>query len=328
MKGTVTLRTDVKMPYWIVNWPMNGKVYKISRYLGEKEPMYQTHQNKKKDIGYMKANKLLPLIQADWERHCRGELTFRIEYFTGELLTDVIPYMQEWLDAREPTLTPGGFAKYKRDVNNYLTPFFTMHPVMLHEIRYDTLVKLVNFIEGSGKHKKNVVDTLRCCMRFAHKSERIPNLPPFPEKKLYDIKKVPPHWLPRNRFENVMKHIPDEHKPFYMWLYLHLRRPGEAMALHKEDYDAEQDIFTIQRGVSNNKVINRTKTGDIHEIPCVSEFKQYMASMPKSFGPYFFTCRESKSEGNRYTGKLYRKYWNEACIKAGEKIDTYRGRDC
>ncbi|HZV46889.1 MAG TPA: hypothetical protein VFG06_06055 [Thermodesulfovibrionales bacterium] len=47
--------------------------------------------------------------------------------------------------------------------------------------------------------------------------------------------------------------------------------------------------------------------------------------MPVSFGPYFFICRESRAEGKRYTGKLYRKYWNEARIKAGETIDVYRG---
>lgn len=51
-----------------------------------------------------------------------------------------------------------------------------------------------------------------------------------------------------------------------------------------------------------------------------------MASMPKSFGPYFFTCAESKSEGKRYTGKLARKYWATACAQAGESIDMYRGK--
>lgn len=97
------------------------------------------------------------------------------------------------------------------------------------------------------------------------------------------------------------------------------------MALRKEDYDAEQDIFIICRGVSNGEVIDRTKTGDIHIIPCAEEFKPYMDSMQKTFGPYFFTCAESKSEGKRYTAKLYRKYWKEACEKAGEDIDVYRG---
>ncbi|MGD0821576.1 MAG: tyrosine-type recombinase/integrase [Desulfomonilia bacterium] len=320
VKGSIVLRSDVKVPYWVVSWPHQGKVYKITKYPGEKEPMYQRHPKKDHDIGYKKAEKLRALMQGDEERGI-----FRIEKFIGEHLTDIIPYLENWLEDRRPNLTPGGYIKYRTAVRNYLIPFFKEHPVMLHEIRYDTLVRLLNWVKGSGKHKKNVVDTLRCCLRYAWKSERILAIPPFPEKHLYDIRSKPPIWLPSDRYQAVISQLQDEHKPFFMWLYLHLRRPGEAMALRKEDYDAEQDVFIIRRGVSNGEVIERTKTGDIHLIPCAEEFKPYMESMPKTFGPYFFTCSESKSDGKRYTGKLYRRYWKEACEKAGEDIDVYRG---
>jgi len=43
------------------------------------------------------------------------------------------------------------------------------------------------------------------------------------------------------------------------------------------------------------------------------------------FSLYLFTCRHSKQEGKRYTGKTYRTIWKEACEKAGENIDVYRG---
>lgn len=320
MKGSITLRKDVRIPYWIVNWSQNGRVYKISKYLGETEPMFQRHPDKKRDIGYKKAEKLLALIQGDEER---GFL--RIEKYLGEHLADIVPYLEQWLEDRRPTLSPGGYKKYKTAVNVHLIPFFRENPIMLHEVKYDTLVRLLNWVPGSGKNKKNVVDTLRCCLKYAWKSERILAVPPFPERSLYDIRQNPPVWLPSDRYYAVIKEIPAEHKPFFMWLYLHLRRPGEAIALQKIDYDPALDIFTIRRGVSNGKVIDRTKTGDIHTIPCHSEFKQYMKSMPKSFGPYFFTCSESRVEDKRYTEKVYRRIWKEACEKAGESIDVYRG---
>jgi hypothetical protein len=50
-----------------------------------------------------------------------------------------------------------------------------------------------------------------------------------------------------------------------------------------------------------------------------------MDSIAPSFGPYLFTHPKSKSEGKRYTGKLYRQVWEEACEKCGEDIDVYRG---
>lgn len=247
MKGSICLEDRVNNPYWYISWPhTDSKRYKLSRYLGETQVMYQRHKDKKRDMGYQTAQKLLALIQGDWERHQRGEITFRIEKYTGEVFTDIVPYLEMWLEARRPNLTPGGYIKYRSAVRNYLTPFFQeICPVMLHEIQYDTLVRLLNWIDGGGKHKKNVVDTLRACMRYAWNSKRIPFLPPFPEKELYNIKAKPPVWLPSDRHKKVMACLPDEHKPFFMWLYLHLRRPGEAMALLKEDYDAERDAFTI-----------------------------------------------------------------------------------
>lgn len=321
MKGSVCLESRVKNPYWFVSWPEGKKRYKIMYYPGESEPMYQRHTDKKKDIGYKRATKLRALMQGDVERKC-----FRIEKYTGGRLTDVIPYLEEWLESRHPTLTPGGYIKYRTAVKNYLIPFFEQNPVMLHEIQYDTLVKLLNWIKGGGKHKKNVVDVLRCCLKYAWRSQRIMSIPPFPEKKLYDLHQKPPVWLPSDRHKAVIDALPKEHRPFFMWLYLHLRRPGEAMALRKEDYDPEQDVFIIRRGVSNGEVIERTKTGDIHVIPCAKEFKPYLKDLlKKSFSPFFFSCEESKSEGKRYTGKLYRKYWKTACEKAGEDIDVYRG---
>jgi len=327
MKGSVVLRKNVRLPYWYVSWPHNGKVFKISKYLGESDLMFQTSQQTKRDQGYQKAIKLRAMIQADWERHQKGELVFRIERYIGERTTDIIPYLEQWLEARRPNLTPGSYKKYRTAVNKHLIPFFREHPVMLHEVRYDTLVKLLNWVSGSGKNKKNVVDTLRACLKFAWKSERILAVPPFPERHLYDIRQKPPVWLPSDRYKAVINSVPNEHKPFFMWLYLHLRRPGEAIALRKEDYDSIQDVFYISRGVSNGKVIDRTKTGEQHVIPCADDFKPYMKTMQLNpFSPYFFTTNESKRvPGNRYTEKIYRRIWKEACEKVGENIDVYRG---
>ncbi len=83
MKGTISLRGDVKVPYWYISWPEGKKRYKITTYLGESEPMYQTHPNEKHDLGFKKAEKLLALMQGDVERNC-----FRIEKYTGGRLPD------------------------------------------------------------------------------------------------------------------------------------------------------------------------------------------------------------------------------------------------
>ena len=118
MNGSVHLRTDVKSPYWIVCWRHDCKLYKIPRYLGESEVMHQTHKNKRHDIGYQKATKLLHMMQGDVERK-----VLKIEKYTGEQYTDVIPYLEQWLEDRRPNLTPAGYEKYKIAVNKHLIPF-------------------------------------------------------------------------------------------------------------------------------------------------------------------------------------------------------------
>jgi len=73
-------------------------------------------------------------------------------------------------------------------------------------------------------------------------------------------------------------------------------------------------------------LVDRTKTGEVHVIPCAKDFKPYMKTMQSNhFSPYFFTCSESRVEGKRYTEKVYRRVWKEACDKTGENIDVYRG---
>ncbi len=329
MKGKIRLRKDGKYPYWYVSWyhEPESKEYRVPHYIGESDKMYQTHQDKERDTGYRKAQKLLASIQGDWERHLRGEIPFRMEKFTKERYSDVVSYLHDWLKDRKDTLTPAGYEKYRAAVRKYLAPFFERHPVMLHEIQYDTLIKLMNWIKGSGKHKWNVVSTLHTCMAYAWKSRRILNLPPFPEKRLYGIKENAPVWLPSDRQRAVIEAIPKEHQPFFWFLKYHLRRPGEAMALLKDDYKPDLDAFVIHRGVSEKKIIERTKTGKEHIVPCHTDFKPYLEQAMKQnpFSPYLFTCNKSKSEGKRYTSKMYRRIWDEACTACGEDIDCYRG---
>jgi len=324
MKGSIHLRSDVKMPYWYIAWyhAPEKKLYRIIKYLGENRPMHQTNPDMNRDLGYEKARKLLALMQGDVERN-----VFRIDKYIGQVYTDVIPYLNEWIETRKESLKPAGYASYKRIIRNHLTPFFEKHHIQLHEIRYDILVQLLNSITGSGKTKKIALDCLRSCLKFAWKSGRLESMPAFPEKKLFNIKQHAPEWLPTERFYNIVQHVPNEHKPFFMFLYLHLRRPGDAIALYKKDYDKSLDAFVIHRGISEGELIDSTKTGAVHVVPCHSEFKPYLEQMLKQnpFSPFLFTCEESKKDGKRYTKKIYLRQWHLARNAAGELIDSYRG---
>jgi integrase len=238
MKGKVTYQKDRNR--WAVSWYWQGKSYTITRYKGEL--MY--HANT--------AQKLLAQMQGDIENG-----VFRIEKYTGRSWTEVESYLWEWLAAIENNLAPATYKDYQNSVKNHIVPFFRQRPIYLHEIQYDTLVALQNSIARSPKGKRNVMYALHACLEYAWKSQRIVAVPPFPKVKI-----IPPaiEWIPEERQMAIIRAIPKEHQPIFWWLKYHYRRPSEAMALYKKDYDEINGTFTIRRSISDRKYVKRTKT--------------------------------------------------------------------
>lgn len=307
MKGKIRYRKD--RDYWYVDWwdERTGKQRKISRYKGE--------------ICYSKkmAKKLLAVMQSRVE-----DEIFRIEEFTGQQPTNVIPYMDRWMKDISPTLKPATIKDYANSIKKHLVPFFKKHPIQLNEIKYDTLIQILNKINRSGKGKQNVMYCLHACLDYAWRSGRIPQVPPFPKKKQYNIKEPVIEWLPSDRQEKVLNAIPKVHQPIFRWCKLHFRRPGEACALHKSDF--KDGIFTTQRTVSNRILTDSTKTGDVHQFECVDEFIPYIKDVYKEeLSPYFFVNPSARKPGKPYNLAIMERYWNKACQKVGEKITMYAG---
>ena len=315
MKGSIQQHNKYK--YYYVAWPDNGKIKTISRYKGflcrDGEIAGMT--------GLQMAERLLSLMRADFENG-----TFRIEKWKGETPSDIIPYLWQWFEEDGNSWAPATKKDYKSSIKNHLIPWFKKNPYQLHEIQYDVLCRLLNDINRTGKGKKNVIYCLRRCLVHAFKSNRIPIMPIFPEEKKYNIVDPIIKWLPEERQMKVINAIPIEHQPIFWWLKYHLRRPSEAAALHRCDYDKTQDAFIIRRTFSNKILVNHTKTKKQHLIPCHSAFKKIMQQMPiRMDSPYFFVNPHGKLEGNYYCLETMYKIWRRACEKVGEDIDMYSG---
>jgi integrase len=269
------------------------------------------------------AEKLLASMQGDVENNC-----FRLEKYTLNE-TDVIPYLESWLEAVKSTLSPATYKDYKGSINNHLKPFFRKRLVQLSEIQYDTIMELMSSINRVGKGKLNVVMCLHACLKYAWKSKRIASMPPFPEKGKYDIVEPKIRWLPEVRQDKVIEAIPMEDQPIFWFLKYSLRRPAEAMALRKEDL--ENGVFTVRRGISDYQEIDRTKDKHEHLIPMVSALEpwlKYENDKQKDHGivsPYVFVSLRSRKAGKRYTARTMQRIWKEACKATGETIDMYHG---
>jgi len=292
---------------WYVAWYHAGKQYKIYRYQGE------MIENKRV------AEKLRSVMQSDVEKG-----TFRIETYIKEQWSDTVEYLGGWLESIKPNVSLATYRNYKTSVTRHLAPFFGRHQIKLREIQYDVLLMLLNSIDLSGRGKSCVMKCLQTCLKHAWKSHRIQNMPPFPDKKMYRIDEPEIKWLPEDRQLAIIDAIPARHRPIFLWLKYHLRRPAEAMSLLKTDYDPLTKSFTIHRSVSSHRQVDRTKTGKVHIIPCHSAFAPYLGhSAP--FSPYFFTCGESRQVGKCYTQFIMARIWKDACADAGENIPMYAG---
>lgn len=311
MKGAIGFAKNVSRYY--VAWydETIGKTRKIWHYKG-------LHM-RSRDL----AEKLLAAMQGDVENGI-----FLIEKYIRNV-NDIVSYLRKWLEAIKSTISLGTFKDYNNSIENHLVPFFQTKIMQLQEIKYDTLMELLGTIQRDGKGKQNVMYCLHACLDYAWRSSRIPCVPPFPKKKAYNIVDPTIEWLPERRQKAVIGAIPLEDQPIFWWLKFYLRHPGEAMALHKEDF--KEGIFTVKRGFSAKQETERTKTGEIHLLPIIAEFLPYIEienDKQRANGiisPYFFVYSRGKKEGKHYTHKVLNTLWSEACERTGEHIGMYSG---
>jgi hypothetical protein len=154
-------------------------------------------------------------------------------------------------------------------------------------------------------------------------------MPEFPERNMYQIVEPVIQWLPSERQEAVLRAIPLDHQPIFWWLKYHLRRPGEACALFKEDFDGS--IFTVRRGFSAKIAVNRTKTGETHTVPAVSSFLPFVdierekQKRYQILSPHFFVHPQGRKTGKHYTLVALEKIWDRAAASVGETISLYAG---
>ena len=332
MGGSIYFEAD--RGRWVVSWRAGqGKPVKIRRY--KREFMACTHYSRdgRPDLrrcnGYKTAVKLRSLLQARWEQYLDGKCEFRLEEFTGELWSDVIEFYQQWIkDEVAPNKKPATTHCYESYFRNWIEPFFKEKPMRLHEIRHDTLNKLMATIKLEPKGRLNVMMAFRAMLGYAWRCERIPRIPPFPRREQYGIVQKIPDWLTPQERDKVLAKIAPEDLPVFQWLNMHYRRPGEACALYKSDYDQINNAFWIRRTISKRQVVQSTKTWKEHYVPCDSDFTDIAKRLLKqdTDSPYLFVNPRARIDGRRYTLESLRNVWYAACDAAGvRRIWVYRG---
>lgn len=307
MSGSIHQRADSKAFFVLWYDEKTRRQYKIYRYRGVK--MFDKRT----------ASKLLAQMQGEAESG-----TFCLENYIGDEV-DTVKYLQTWFKAVRPNLAPATAKGYESYIRCHLKPYFKAHPVPLRHVRLDVLTDLLNWLPLTGKGKQNVMYCLHACLDYAWRSGRIAAVPPFPRKREYQIQEPVIKWLPSDRQTAILNAIPAEHAPIFWFLKYHMRRPAEALALHREDYS--DGVFTIRRSISARRLVESTKTHHAHLIPCHDDFLPWLERALRApiISPYLFTHSDSKLPGKRYSHEVLNRIWRQACAAVGESIDLYSG---
>ena len=313
MKGSVGISKGQHFVRWYN--PEIKRDIKIYRYLGFKLDSERM------------AKKLLLAMQTDVEKG-----TFYLEKYKQQGFADTVVFIESWIDTIDglSKATEKGYRSY---IKNHIKPFFEKHnQISLPDIQIDILRKFRKTLQEKGLSPKmqwNIMFCVHAILGSAWESRRIPALPPFPKKKEYGFQEKVIKWLPSDRQINVLENIPVEHQPIFYFLKYHFRRPAEACALHKDDYS--DGIFKINRSISAGELTGRTKTGEIHTIPCHPYFEKYLEIEKEKqiraqvISKFLFINPMARKAGKRYTNESLNILWKTACKKAGETIDMYSG---
>lgn len=338
MAGHVRWRHGIKNPWCYARFTYNGKVWEVTSYKGRR--MYDEHD----------AWKLIHQMQGEVENGTFNPL----KYTRGE--SNVIDFLHEWLEECAGNWTPGTQKLYKSYIVNHIEPFFKSKPYQINEIRKKQYQEIKNHLEKKKKQLfdekkkpvidengkkvmvpamqpefvKKVVDCLRSAMFYAFDCEIVSAPPPRIKKESYQIHERQIKATTEDLQIKTINNIEPRLQPIYWFCKYHPKvRPANAMVLKVEDYNPEDDTFTIRRGISGGEEVEFTKTKKEHVQPCHPDFKPILEQVMKRrdypFSPYIFTCKESRHKHKRFTKEIFNSRWNKAAKEIGIDIDLYHG---
>lgn len=307
MKGKIGF--DKRMGRYYVSWYHGGRTHKIWYYNGWKLRAKE------------EAEELLSVMRGDDRRGM-----FRIERYLKQK-SEVGPVIDKWLKVVISKRAPATQAVYKSVMDNHVRPFFDDRRISLAEIDYGLLMELNAKLPLSETSKKMLFRVLKSFMQYCQKINRIDALPIFPSRDDFSPELKAPVWIPEHRQVRIIEAIDPDHQPIYWWLKFHMRRPAEACALMKHDFDGDE--FTVRRTFSNSVLHETTKHKHITHVPCVEAFKPIYEGMRKSEGylssQFFFVNPQARTAGKHYTVEGLRNRWKTACKRVGENIQFYSG---
>lgn len=221
--------------------------------------------------------------------------------------------VESWMKLK--SVTSETFESRKRIAEKILIPYFGEKDI--REIRSIHVAEFLSKIKEQGYSDKtcyNIIAELRACLRFHRDS--IPKLPIFPTVTFQD---KPIRWIDIKNQDKIFDSIPVQHRPIFDFMRYTGCRPNEARGLLRDNIHHDEGYIAIATVLdSKGELRERTKTKRVRVLPIIPEIQN--ALKPREASRFVFTVK-----GLPYRKRVLERIWNNACEKAGIKINLYNG---
>lgn len=190
----------------------------------------------------------------------------------------------------------------------------------------DYLAKPCLRLALSPKTLSDLVGELRYLLRDAQIRGVIVHPPPVPS---IQVPKTPIQWLDLEARDQVLRLIPETHRPIFGFLFLYGCRMGEACALCWDQIDVENGAFYLARTFSRRRLSQTNKTKRLAPLPVQPEFVEVLEEAARDYRirdqvpteelPVFVNpeAHPSKNPHGFYLPDFLNSLWTAAVSEAG-----------
>lgn len=265
------------------------------------------------------AERLLVNIQGAIDLHNKKMFTFRPEFYKKRSPLALKEYSQRWLASVKKKTTRKG---YRIAINHAIKKYGENF-----DIRGFSLSDMQEFYNGlklADKTRYNALTSLRTMLRFAYRDGKLDKLPAFPI--LTNPKPKDPEYLTFEEQQEILKHIPEGHRPFFEMGMEYGFRIEEVRGLM---WDCVTDThIKIRRTMPGYELIEDTKEGEERIEEITTRARDILRRARLNTGGQGFVFQSpKKGRGRPYSLSLMTRTWKAACDKAeadlGFRVTVY-----
>lgn len=270
---------------------------------------------------FARAQRVLETIRYEIDQH-----VFNPTKYTASDLKEYLfeTRVDAWYESKKKDVQRGNLAKsYTRGIDcfirKYYKPFFKGMDV--RDLRSFHIQQFYEQLpEGKSlKYISNIMKALENFFNTLLRYDFIPKKPSFP---VITLDRKTPKWVDAETQLNLLKEIPEAHRPIFTFLAFQGIRPSEARALKVKDVNLKQNTLTVARTYSGSEIRERVKGKVVRPRLINPALQSLLGELCRDKHPEAFVFTNPRTR-KPYSENALRRLWNNTRKTVGIDITLY-----